>query len=513
MSNVKSLLVKEPFKRVIPKGHYGPNPIITDSAVSLGEKDTPLYEVVSQGDFLRELYPSGHKINDPEWYPDKVTYNDSDEVKEANGGKGAWVTERVTRTALPFQFIILLKHLAHLGGNSLDILSSNRVQSQEDKDTLAELRQGWVDKNMETAKWECFKSGKATGDVACVFYMNNGKIGYKVLSFLYGDKLYPHYDTKGNMTAFAREFKRMSEDGTVRESFVEVWDSKNAYLFKRDDSTALKKAVNRIIEAFGLDGYRLVDQSEHGFDRIPVAYKRLDGPCWSPVQTNIEDYELGISQLCEANKVYAFPILTMVGEGADVKVAANGRPFAIISEDPDAKIGMLNNNSSTEAFKLQLESQFKSIALGSFIVFPPEVRSGDLPGVAIKLIYSPALENAMNDIHEWNGFIDDMFSLFTYGYGIEKKMSAQFTRLNAQAKQEPYIHQNTAEVVQLLSQSVLSGVLSVETAIEKNPFSMTDEQKRVLKQKNEEAMQTEVLPAKGQEGMNAHNAAIKKNNQ
>ena len=150
--------------------------------------------------------------------------------------------------------------------------------------------------------------------------------------------------------------------------------------------------------------------------------------------------------------------------------------------------------------------------MGSFIVLPPEVRSGDLPGVAIKLIYSPALENAMNDAHEWNDFIDGVFELFTYGYGIEKKMSAQFTRLNAHAKIEPYIHQNVAETIQLLSQSVMSGVLSVETAIEKNPFSMTDEQKRVLVEKNEEAMQTPVLPAQPQSGMNPHNIAIQKNN-
>lgn len=512
MSKIKTLLVKEPFKRVIPRGYYGPNPIIKGDTVSQALQDTPLFEIVSQADFLRELYPSGHKINDPEWYPDKVTYMDSEEVKQANNGKGAWVTEKVTRNAMPFQFIILLKHLAHLGGNPLDIMSSNRTQEQAQKDDLAELRQGWIDKNMETVKWDCFKSGKATGDVACVFYMDNGKVGCRVLSFLNGDTLYPHYNTKGKLVKFAREFKRMSDDGIARESYVEVWDDNYAYLFKRDDSTTMKKVVNNILNVFGLDGYRLIEMGPHGFRRIPVAYKRLDAPCWAPVQSNIDDYELSLSQLCEANKVYAFPILTMVGEDANVQVSANGRPFAITSNDPDAKIGMLNNNSGTEAFKLQIESQYKSIIMGSFIVTPPEVRSGDLPGVAIKLIYSPALENAMNDAHEWNGFVDDMFELFTYGYGIEKKKSAQFTKLNAHAKIVPYIHQNTAEVIQLLSQSVLSGVLSVETAIEKNPFSMTDEQKRVLTQKNEEAMMTDVLP-QPKEGMNSHNAAREKNNQ
>lgn len=504
----KTLLIKEPFKRVIPKGNYGVNPIITDNYQGGSVQEYPLYEIIPQADFIREFYPSGHKINDPVWYPDKTTYMDSDAVKEANGGKGAWVTERVSRCAVPFQFIITLKHLVHLGGNPINIMSSNRVQTQEQKDTLAELKQGWIDKNMEVAKWECFKGGKVTGDVACVFYMDKGKVGCKVLSFLNGDALYPHYDTKGVMQRFAREFKRTSEDGTVKESYVEVWDDTYAYLFKRDDSTALKRVKNSILDVFGLDGYRLISTDKHGFRRIPIAYKRLDGPCWSPVQGNIDDYELSLSQLCEANKVYAFPILVMVGENAEIEASTTGRPFAITSTDPDAKVSMLNNNSGTDSFRLQLESQYKSIMMGSFIVTPPEVRSGDLPGVAIKLIYSPALENAMNDANDWNAFIDDMFELFTYGYGIEKKMSAQFNEINAHATIEPYIHENSAEVIQLLSQSVMSNILSVETAIEKNPFSMTDEQKRTLKQQIEQNMATPVMP--NNDGMNPHNRALKK---
>jgi hypothetical protein len=508
MTKVKTLLIKEPFKRVIPKGHYMPGPIVTgDIQANPLSEDRALYEIIPQSDFLRELYPSGHKINDPVWYPDKTSYLDSDEVKAANNGKGAWVTERVTRCAVPFQFIILLKHLVHLGGNPLDIMSSNRVQTDDMKNALAQLRQGWIDKNMEVAKWECFKAGKATGDVACVIYMDNGKTKYKVLSYLTGDKLYPQYDTKGRMVRFAREFKRLADDGTVMESYVEVWDDTYAYLFKKDTSTTLRRAFTTLLEAFGLDGYSLVEgPHKHGFNRIPVVYKRLDGPCWAPVQDNIDDYELSLSQLCESNKVYAFPIITMIGEDANVEVSTNGRPFAITSTDPDAKIGILNNNTGTDSFKLQLESQFKSIMMGSFIVTPPEVRSGDLPGVAIKLIYSPALENAMNDVMEWDPFIDDLFELFTYAYGIEMQISAQFATLNAHARNIPYIHQNTAETITLLSQAVMSNILSVDTAVEKNPFSMTDEQKRLLRQQIDANMATPVLP----EGMNAHNIATQK---
>ena len=39
--------------------------------------------------------------------------------------------------------------------------------------------------------------------------------------------------------------------------------------------------------------------------------------------------------------------------------------------------------------------------------------------MAIKLLYSPAFENAMKDAQEYNRLIDDMVRIFTYGYGVE----------------------------------------------------------------------------------------------
>ena len=60
MSKVKSLLVKEPFKRVIPKGYYGPNPVVSDGLTVHGETDTPLFELVTQADFTEFLTLPGY---------------------------------------------------------------------------------------------------------------------------------------------------------------------------------------------------------------------------------------------------------------------------------------------------------------------------------------------------------------------------------------------------------------------------------------------------------------------
>lgn len=48
---------------------------------------------------------------------------------------------------------------------------------------------------MEIAFYEYAKSVKITGDAAIVFYMNEGKVFTKNLSYFDGDTLYPHYDS------------------------------------------------------------------------------------------------------------------------------------------------------------------------------------------------------------------------------------------------------------------------------------------------------------------------------
>ena len=55
-------------------------------------KDTTLWQTVSQGQFIREYYTSGHLINDPTYYPDRIKYDEE---------KKQFFTEKVVRCAFP----------------------------------------------------------------------------------------------------------------------------------------------------------------------------------------------------------------------------------------------------------------------------------------------------------------------------------------------------------------------------------------------------------------------------
>ena len=498
-----NVLLRMPFKRIVPFNNYSADfsgssgsvssyPVVQDGQeVAMDIYERPFSELIPQSEFLREFYPSGHKINDTGYYPDKLTRVTID-------GKEQWAFEKVSRCAFPFQYIITIKQLIHLCGNPISFRDSNISPSEAQKKMLMEFKQGWIDKNMEIAWYNCAKSEKITGDAACVFYYEvdgNKKrtLRWRTLSYLDGDTLYCHDDpVRGRI--FARKYV-MVNDQKEPTNCVEIWDDRRVYYFVQRGSKN-KWFSKSPFKDIGLDGYELESSMEHGFSRCPVAYKRsMIGACWSMSQSNIDAYEMSVSQLMENNKAFAFPILFIRSEDAEIQGTANGRPFAIHATGEHDEASLLTKADASESFKLQLETQLRNIFLGSFTVTPPEVKSGDLPGVAIKLIYSPALELAMSDAREWDLFIDDMVAIFKEGYSKEVGHVSGFNSINVKGQITPYIHQNVAELMNILCQGVLAGTISVESAAANVPYGEKDEFMRILNQNRREIIGSENMAA------------------
>lgn len=473
------VLTKRPFTRITPTG-YLTGAITGDISAASYHNNKLEYLILSQSDFIREFYPSGHKINSPGFYPDRIKFEEDEK------GNKRFFEEKVMRVAFPFQMIITIQQLVHLCGNDIHHeLTAARVDDKL-KESFLEYQKGWLDKNMEITFYEFAKSVKITGDGAVVFYIDKGKVGTKVLSFLDGDVLYPHTNSiTGKMEYFARQYSDYDPQGKELVSWVELWDNK--YLRRyRQAKTGFKGAVNKLKEVFGIDGYELDSEEPHQFEECPVVYLRdKHGPCWSFSQSNIDDFELAVSHLCQNNMAYAFPIMLLKGDNVEIQGDMYGAVKAITMGKDDTA-GFMNRPESSQSFELQFNTLLKMIFMGSFTVIPPEVKSGDLPGVAIKLIYSPSLEKAMIDCKEFDSSIDAMNRLFIYAYGIERGMSLPFARMKVLSWAEPYVHLNTAELITNLVQSVGGGFLSKESASELSGYGRNNEWDRILREKKEE---------------------------
>ena len=469
MDNLRDLLVKRPFARIEPSAK--PLPKINSLDYRAPYNTRSSYEWVPQIEFLREYDPSGHKINSDAYYPDHITY---DEVKKQ------YYTQKVWRASFPFQRIIHAQQLVHLCGNDIHIELTGLHNTTADRDLLLTLRKKWLDRDVETAFYQLAAATKKTGDAALVFYFKDRQIRWRTLAFDKGDTLYPHYDDNGDLSIFARQYNAYDIKGKIVTTFVEVWDERNMTVYRRSER-GVAGAINRLKDYFGIDGYEVaVPPTPHGFNEVPIVYVRDDGgACWSAVQNAIDKYELAISHLCQNNMAYAFPIMVLKGESVDIKADIYGA-VKYIDTSTDGSAQYLEPQGNVEAFKLQLETLLKQIFLGSFAVMPPEVRSGDLPGVAIKLIYAPSIDKAMNDAKQFQGAILKLLRLFKHGVGVEIAAVTRMAALDTYAWIEPYVHQNMSELVNNLVSLVNSGLLSQDTATGIHGYGENNEVDKII---------------------------------
>lgn len=490
----KEVLVRKPFFEICPEGymsHGGVYKAVNDNTTA--PNDYLYKKIKTQEDFLREYYPTAHRIFDRVAYPDIIKENpDYDPAHPEYGPK--FCRQPVTRTAFAFQQLIANKHTLHVTGNDVqfEIADGTNDKEEEQQRLLSTFRKGWLLSNMEIRHYEAVRARMIVAEAAVVGFIADGKFGAKTLSVMNGDKLYPHLDSiTGKLKLFARKYFDYDEDGTKRTEWVEVWDEKYLRRYKR----GLKgnKVVETIKDIFGIGGYELVTIEEHGFPFIPVAYTRNDdGPCWAPVQRNIEDYEEAFSYLSESNKSLAFPIFYVKGDGDDVQIAGdmNGAVKSIAMRYKENEAGFLNGTDASDAFATQLNKAYELIYELSFTVKPPELKSGDLPGVAVKLLYSPAIEIAMNDAQNMQPFLDQLVDIAKFGIGYENNCQASMMEMPVNAWVEPYIHQNDTELVTNLAQAVQNGFLSKQTASERNSkYSKNDEFDRIMREKKEEQQQ------------------------
>ena len=483
-NELRGLLTKKPFTRVIPDGHYD-HGYVWDAAQEIPvPTDRLKRKIVTQEDFMRELDPSGHLIYDRDLFPDIWRKNEED---------GKWYVEEIPRYAFAFQQIILVKHLTHLCGNDIQFELSDKSVTEDKRNTFGSFKNGWANKNMEIAWYQLAKSVKSTGDGAFVGFLENGEFGWKVLSFSNGDRLYPHYSQKtGKMDLFARTYCNFAEDGTVVNRYIDVWDNDNYYRFVADGETnSLTEKFKQIIfRLFSTEGYRLEFMQKHGFDSIPVAYQRDDnGPCWTFSEESIENYEIAFSNLAQSNHNFGLPIMYIKGEGSE-EVSTQDMSYAtkIMLLPSDGEIGFLNRQDASNAYKSELDKLEDQIYKQSFAVKTPELKSGDTPGVALKIMYSDAYEKAMNDAQEYDGCVDKMIDIFTWGYGIESEQRLAFMNTSIRHFIEPYVHRNFTETITNLSTAVIGKFLSRQTASEKNPYAVPNEWQRIQQEEHDTQM-------------------------
>lgn len=492
--NIREILTKKPFFTISSTRNVMSMTPVTDKHNTVDkDNDNALYYILSQEEMLRQYYPSGHKINNELLFPD---------IWKKDPETNKWYKQSITRCALAFQQIITTKHIIHIVGNDVqfelseDEKSSQKdgldgeleasIELQDDDSTklLSIFKSGWIDLDMEIRFYEAVRSYMITADCAIVgFIQKDGTPSFRTFSFLNDDKLYPHINSiTGEMELFARKYYDYDDEGEAVTEWVEVWD--DTYIYRCKHSLKPKNVTSFIKTIFGLNGFEIVEQVRHGFPFCPVAYARNeDGPCWAAGQQTIENFEEALSYFFENNKAFAFPILLLSGDGIELHGDMNGSVKSISIDSSDGDAHFLENNDISASYNTLLTKFYDLIYEQTFTVKPPELKSGDLPGVALKLLYSPAIECAICDAQKLQPFLNKLVKMVKFSWGLKKECQADLMKLGINAWIEPYVHQNDSELVTNLATAVQNNIISCKTASERlSKYTKNDEFERILKQ-------------------------------
>ena len=120
----KQILRKEAFTRLVPSDSLtciGESKAVGSDSELAYSYESPSKMVMSQADFMREYDVNAHKINSIKYYPNAV-------MKGKEGKISAKIKSRI---AVAWQKRILVKRLATLTGNNMNIRLSNSKRSSK----------------------------------------------------------------------------------------------------------------------------------------------------------------------------------------------------------------------------------------------------------------------------------------------------------------------------------------------------------------------------------------------
>lgn len=427
---------KKPFVRIVPSESLMPFgngfPVSSTPEYHDGQLS---YASPTQADFMREFDQNAHKIKSNVYYPNPIS-------KDKKTGR--FYERQLARVTVNLPEIFANQRTSFLTGADTDLKLISNGASQSMQDRLSRFLEGWAWHDMEVAKYDLVFNNAVVGDAAIAFFLDDGQLGWRKLSYMEGDILYPHYDFYGRLAVFGRKYH--SEEKGKDVTFLDVYDREYYIRYKMDETQK--------DGAWGADG----GYTRHGFPRVPVAYLRYGEPFWSGAMCDVDQIELALSQLCENNRQYALRILYALGAEMHVQASMDGRPMQINSPDPQARVGFLEPADSSGSFELQLRQLIKHAYQAAHCVEAPEVKSGaDMSSLTVQMLYEDVYSKSLNDSKVFQPAINDLVELFQWGFGIETGKPSDFDRSVFRVKGviHPYIMKSENEEVNNIS--ILTG--------------------------------------------------------
>ena len=446
------LLYKKPFTRGANDEYIRIyNQDVMDDTSLIAEIPSYTGRTISQAQYLLELDPNAHAI----------MFND-DLPRLSSNPNASWDEANPYRASFSLQSQILSQHSEYVNTKGMKFTLINTVPSKEIHKTFIEIKDEWVTRNMDVYKARLYEEQKSVGDAALLFYYNSkNKMKVRLLSYRDGYQLIPQYDENGEMILFSVYYK------SGGKNIIDTYDETYFYRYISDGKE-----------------YLLDEKSLHGFDNIPVVYKRGE-VAWEKGQVLIDIYELLYNIYMIVEKKVGFPMLYIIGKPSlerrsDTAVMLKDESSADLKSD-----AKFLNPAEPQGFQNLLTDLFKKIQIctSSVLLAADEIKiNADVSGIALKLMRSSVYERAQRDIRDYDEVADAMIALFKEGVSKELGVFAKWNLCKVRAGYELWMPQSDNDVANRLITQKQSGVISAQTATELSPDAQPDEVSRLAEE-------------------------------
>ena len=405
---------------------------------------------ISQDLYLTEYRPDLHHIILNKAIPKiKVVYN----------GMNLGFDE-ITQTA-SFQKLIHAAHVRNLTANPLEFSLCNQKNDNDEKEAFNFIKQEWIWRSCEWAKYQAISTCKKVGNVGVLFSFDAQKRFYDITTYSYEDgyQIVPNYDEYGHEVS--RSLVYRIDSGLI----IDTYDRTKHYRCRMTNN-----------------GWEI--QSElHGFPTCPLLHKR-GLPAWEYAQSSIEMWEIMANIQDIALKRFGTFALVLIGEMEEESFKRDASTLVInLSSDntngkQDAKVLNFPEPQTMDGYLKTLEEKISLFSSTSFIT-PKDITTTNSGGNGIALAMSNDYSLATQSAMDWQKFVNEM--VYLHQCGLELETGIKYSGLKIGAKIVPWsLETNTTKITNLAMEAKW---LSTQTIIEKSPDAAPDETERVIKER------------------------------
>lgn len=264
-----------------------------------------------------------------------------------------------------------------------------------------------------------------------------------------GDKLYPFFDTAGNLVAMSREYIRREIDDTETTCFMTV-------------------TADMVYQWESQKGWQLVKSFKHGFGKLPVIYCYRPKAYCEKIKTLRVRLEKLLSNYADCIDYHFFPILMLFGDVENFSGEFKSRVVELTGQGANAQYLTWNQVPETVKYEAEtLINQIYALTNTPRISFDSLKGTGNaLSGVAFDYVFLSTHLAVENHAEVIGDFMQRRVNFLVSALAsINPSLSKAAKTIDIDVEIQPYRLDNIEDLVRVAVSALQGGVWSQKHAV------------------------------------------------